>query len=382
MSLVRFLHAADLHLDAPLGSRLSPQLASRRRQELKETFLRLIEEARLRQIHLLLLAGDLFEAPSVSPATVQFLAEAFRRIPETKVLIAPGNHDPVRGHPYYRFFSWPQNVFIFPEERWTPCDLPELGVTVWGLGFTGYEVREPWLQRLQVPADGRFHLVLVHAADTSAAPGQDCPYLPFTRADLEATGASYVALGHYHCPRLIRRPGGSILAAYPGSPEPLGFDEPGIHGAFYGCISEGELQPLEFIPLARRRYITREVEITGLANLDQVAERLQSLDPPEIQSSCFYALTLVGEPDPDLVIDVEELRRRLAGKFAHLEIYDRSFPAYDLDLLSRERTARGLFIRSVRQRLAKEKEEERRLLLQQALLLGLDALTRGEVRPR
>ncbi|MDI3280215.1 MAG: DNA repair exonuclease [Bacillota bacterium] len=382
MSLVRFLHAADLHLDAPLGGRLSPQLARLRRQELKEALLRLTEEARRRRVHLLLLAGDLFEAPSASPATVQFLAEAFRRIPETQVFIAPGNHDPVQGHPYYRFFSWPENVFIFAEERWTCRDLPALGVTVWGLGFTGYEVREPWLQKLRVPADGRFHLVLVHAADTSAAPGRDCPYLPFTRTDLEATGAGYVALGHYHCPRLIRRPGGSILAAYPGSPEPLGFDEPGTHGAFYGCIAEGKLQTLEFVPLARRRYITRQVEITGLATLDQVAERLQALDDPATRSSCFYALTLVGEPDPDLIIDAEELRRRLAGKFAHLEVYDRSFPAYDLDLLSRERTARGLFIRCVRQRLAREKEEERRLLLQRALLLGLDALSRGEVRPR
>ena len=63
----------------------------------------------------LLIAGDLYENESVTEATIQYINQLFTSIPETKILIAPGNHDPYLKNSFYANYKWSNNVYIFHE---------------------------------------------------------------------------------------------------------------------------------------------------------------------------------------------------------------------------------------------------------------------------
>lgn len=67
--MIKFLHAADLHLDAPFAA-LSPEQAAARRQEQRELLTELAEAANTHDCDLVLLAGDLFDSAGASDETL------------------------------------------------------------------------------------------------------------------------------------------------------------------------------------------------------------------------------------------------------------------------------------------------------------------------
>lgn len=76
--MIKFLHTADLHLDAPFAA-LSPEQAAARRQEQRELLTELAEAANTHDCDLVLLAGDLFDSAGASDETL--LALQGRRWP-------------------------------------------------------------------------------------------------------------------------------------------------------------------------------------------------------------------------------------------------------------------------------------------------------------
>ncbi|MBQ3072378.1 MAG: metallophosphoesterase, partial [Oscillospiraceae bacterium] len=64
--MIKFLHAADLHLDAPFSDLPSAE-ARARRQEQRGQLAEIAELANAEQCDLMLLAGDLFDGAAVYP---------------------------------------------------------------------------------------------------------------------------------------------------------------------------------------------------------------------------------------------------------------------------------------------------------------------------
>ena len=82
------------------------------------------------------------------PALVDFVADRFRRIPETKVVIAPGNSDFNHLNSFYREYPWPDNVHIFTNRTCPasgfPISMPGYTVAHGGrsaAGWTGSSLR-------------------------------------------------------------------------------------------------------------------------------------------------------------------------------------------------------------------------------------------------
>ena len=69
MSMIKFLHAADLHLDSPFSA-LPPDKAEVRRAEFRAAFTSLTMYARMNKIDFLFLPGDLFDSDYASRDTV------------------------------------------------------------------------------------------------------------------------------------------------------------------------------------------------------------------------------------------------------------------------------------------------------------------------
>lgn len=368
---VKVLHTADLHLDYPFsGLGVDGQVGRERRQELKQVAEGIVALARRERVDLLLIAGDLLEQRWTNKGTVKFVDDLFRTIPQVRVFIAPGNHDPLVAGSYYQTYRWAPNVHIFGP-RWSAVDLPDLGCTVYGFGFDAYEISafRPAGQRAAEP--DRINIAVLHGSDVSNVPSGVEPYHPFTAADLSALGMDYVALGHYHAARPVSD-GNRLLGRYSGSPEALGFGETGRHGVLLGGVAKG-VSRLEFVPTGLREYISRDVDCSGAISPEDVMRALVECDDSNARQRNLYHIALKGVVDPELRIETAYLAERLRSDFYYLRLSDRTQPDYDLQRLLEERSARGLFVRRLLEREEEARDQQERDVVRRALYLGLAA---------
>jgi exonuclease SbcD len=357
---VQILHMADMHLDWPfagLGERAKP-----RRAELRDRFVQIIDLAITHHVEVMLIAGDLFEHQHVGTGTIQFLAAQFRRIPQVQIFLSPGNHDPYLPTSYYATYPWPENLHIFGPEI-DRVDLPDLPVSVYGWGFGAWEVPHYQLGGLRIGDSDRINLLVTHGGDPF--------YHPFKPSDLEAIGADYAALGHIHKPGVVLQQGGRVIAQYSGSPEALGFGEPGDHGVLVGSISKNETR-LSFHSTAYRRCVSVEIDLSGVETTDQISQLLLRVEEADRRRHA-YRITLTGEIDSALALDLSLLQSRLVPHFYFLKLIDRTRPAYDLGRIAAERSARGLFVQRLLAMEGEEQDEAGQLRIRRALALGLSA---------
>ena len=268
--MIKFLHTADLHLDAPFAA-LSPEQAAARRQEQRELLTELAEAANTHDCDLVLLAGDLFDSAGASDETLLALRRALASI-RAPVFISPGNHDCLLPGSAYLTERWPENVHIFKTDKIEAIELPEKQLRVYGAGFTARHER-PLLEGFRAKADGWTNLMVLHGDATQAA----SPYNPITPEQLAASGLAYLALGHIHQASGLLRCG-STCYAWPGCAMGRGFDELGQKGAYLGEVSDSGVR-LDFLPLHGRSYEILRVEAgdDALAAVTAAAGRYAAL---------------------------------------------------------------------------------------------------------
>ena len=130
--MIKILHSADWHLDAPMAGH-SEEETQRLRRELRKIPEKIAKLCKAHGCNLMILAGDLFDGPYTreSLTAVRTALESLQ-IP---VIITPGNHDFCgEGSPYLTE-EWPGNVHIFTKPEITAYDLPELDCTIYGAGY-------------------------------------------------------------------------------------------------------------------------------------------------------------------------------------------------------------------------------------------------------
>ena len=230
--MIRFLHGADFHLDSAFGA-LPPGQAAARRRESRELALRLADYVKEHGIDLVLLAGDLFDSASPFRETGEQLAAALGQM-RTRVFISPGNHDWYGPGSPWETVDWPENVYVFKENRLTAVEVPERNLVIHGAAFSGPEQLESLLAGFTAPADGKCHIGLLHGE----LDGAEARYGPIRREEAAASGLCYLALGHVH-KRTAPLTLGRTVCAWPGCPEGRGFDELGEKGVYEGTISDG-----------------------------------------------------------------------------------------------------------------------------------------------
>lgn len=374
--VIPFVHVADVHLGRLQAGGLSAAQLAQRRLDALRALQQCLDHVRLEKVPLLFIAGDLFEHETAAKPLIQEVADLLAGLSETRVFIAAGNHDYAAGDSFYRTLSWPDNVHLFLGD-WERVVVGELGLTVHGRGFTGPECDTSVLSGYSVrePGDDGLHVLLMHA-DYLTSPGAKSSYLPLYRAELEACGADYVALGHAHRPQVLMEVEGRAVVAYSGALEPLNFSEEGPHGYFTGSLEQGGAN-LSFVPAAVRQYRQVRVDVTGLDTMpkimDVAGEQLAALPKDDL-----VRLVLYGELQSGMQSDCSRLQELGEGFFA-FEVLDQTVSSYDLETLSQGYSARAVFVRRLMAYLDTGSEEEQ-ALVRQALQMGLDALAGREVR--
>lgn len=379
---VRFIHTSDMHLDTSFaGAGFPSRLGDRKREAIRGTFRRILENARREAVNLVLIPGDLFEHDRVTPDTVEFLKQQFESLGSIPVFIAPGNHDPCcQDSPYFED-AWPKNVHIFREEEFRSVELPDMGVRVTGFGFNRPQLQEHLFQKLPVLPGDAWNLVLAHGSDVSRVPAGKSAHGPFTIDEIAGKNVLYCALGHYHQQRPVVNQIDGTQVWYCGIPEGRAWDEEGTCGYLLGEIAKDGALELKSCPSSQYPLATITVDCDGLSSREQIIDAILERRGSAFDARTILRVRLEGSPDPKLDPSTAEIEERLAGEMLHITWEDRMSPALDFDALAGERTLCGYFVRSMNQRIAATPAAERPVL-ERARLYGVQALLGREVRIR
>ncbi len=372
--MIKILHCADLHLDSPLSS-LDLSRAELRRNEIRAALTSLILSAKTNSADLLLISGDLFDGEFVSRDTVGLLRSEFASIPDCRIIIAPGNHDPFTHSSYYNRSDFSDNVYIFDSPEISSFSFPEINTTVYGWAFTSERMEKAPLEGFTIDDPSNINILVAHGDLDNA----NSIYCPLNRAELVRCGFDYVALGHKHAFSEIEELGSGYIA-YPGCLEGRGFDELGMKGAILAAADKAPTLKFaaKFVRFCKRHYEIETLDLDGCRSNADVADRIsEMLSEKRYGSDTALRIRLTGEVSGDFKLAPSFLAERFGQMFI-LELIDETLPLLDSQRLETDATIRGAFYRSLADMLASEDESERETAAR-ALRYGLAVLSGEEV---
>ncbi len=236
-STIRYIHAADLHLDAAFIGISREAYTENLGQELhKATFValeRLVALCLQEKPHFLVLAGDIYNVKDQSLKAQLALRDACLTLAKhnINVYIVHGNHDPLSSR--LQMLHWPENVYTFGQDIESHVvKFQEKPIAVvHGISHTneyeGRNLAKDFARRNEPEYKNIFQLGLLHCTlDTAQHVDR---YAPCTLDDLQKTGLDAWALGHVHEKKIIQK---NPLVAYAGNTQGLHINEEGPRGCY------------------------------------------------------------------------------------------------------------------------------------------------------
>ena len=310
---MKIIHTADIHLGA------SPDLgypwSRKRKEDIWNTWKRLIERVRLEKADLLLVSGDLFHRQPL----VRKLKEVnylFSTIPDTTVVLMAGNHDYIKKGSYYPEFPWNKNVIGLWNRECVRVSIPKKNVCVYGCSYYSREVTDDLYQNVRPSGREAFHILLAHGGDEK--------HSPVNRERLAEAGFQYAALGHIHKPQVLLK----NRIAFSGALEPIDRNDTGPHG-FMKVICTQEGTTAEFVPFASCSYLDLDFDVKEETTQFELEEWVHKAIR-EAGEDNIYRVRLRGLRD----VKTEFSARRLEQTGNVSEVVDEKRPAYDFTELS------------------------------------------------
>ena len=355
---MKFAHVADMHFDTAFTSiENKKELGDKRRLEQREVFRKMIEEIKKRDIKILFISGDLYEQKYIKQTTIDFINNLFKEIPETKIFISPGNHDPYLANSFYSKYVWAENVHIFGGKI-EKIETEE--ADFYGIGFTDYYEGPLGIENVTDLNKEKLNIAIVHGTVDGSDKVQ-MVYNPISSRKLIEAGFNYVACGHIH--KRDCRENNKIV--YPGSMVSFGFDEPGEHGMLVGEITKDE-NKIEFIKLDDRLFEEIELDITEIFSEAELIEKINSMN---FDKNTEIKISLTGKRNFE--INKNSIYKLIQNEQI-IKIKDYTKIKYDIESISKENNLRGVFVTKLleKQKLGEYTEEE----VQKAIEIGLEFL--------
>jgi DNA repair exonuclease SbcCD nuclease subunit len=197
-------HTSDLHFGARGGvTRDVPALRS------------VLDASEAAGAQVLILAGDIFDSHRAGEPLVDELGAILADSPLRMVLL-PGNHDPgiAEGVYHRRALSALRNLHILGVNAGSSVQFDDLDLEIAGTPHLDYVDMTP-LDGIGPRTRGR-HIVVAHGHWVRGAYDEHRSWLIHDH-EINATGADYVALGHWDVPQPAGD--GTVPAYYSGSPD-------------------------------------------------------------------------------------------------------------------------------------------------------------------
>lgn len=271
---MKFIHAADLHIDSPLRGldRYDGAPVERLRGASRQAFMALVNLAIEQSVEMVIIAGDIYDGNWADFRTGLFFREQLLRLRRagTRVFLVKGNHD--AESQITKQLPEVEGVHIFSAQKSETIDLEELGVAIHGRSFPHRAVPEDLVPHYPPPVAGRFNIGILHTSLNGRVDHD--PYAPTSVEALCDKGYDYFALGHIHAREVVREADPRIV--FPGNLQGRHAKETGPKGCELVTLEGGVITAAEFVPLEVVRWHHFELDVSGLDNVDALAQHFVS----------------------------------------------------------------------------------------------------------
>ena len=315
---LRFVHAADLHLDSPftgLKSAAPDNVARLLYEATFDAYTNIIDLCISERVDALLVAGDIYDSADRSlRAQIRFI-EGLKRLDAegVRAFVCHGNHDPLDG--WEARLDYPTSCHRFGADfKAVPvfADEPNRAV-VHGISYPTRDVYDNLALRLGCVDDGPFSIGLMHA-NVDNNPGHDL-YAPCSLDDLVRSGIDYWALGHVHTRQILNERSPTVV--YPGNSQGRHPNETGERGVYLAEVDDDGSVRTEFRAMDVVRWEHSGIDIGAIETeqelMDTLDERMQELLDAADGRSVIVRVTLSGRGElhrflrrPDSVADMAE----------------------------------------------------------------------------
>ena len=356
---MKFIHCADLHLDAKMSANLDKEKAKERKAEILHTFERMVQYAADNGVSGILIAGDMFDTKNITATTKNAVLHQINMHPDIMFFYLNGNHD--NDNFLVNLDTVPDNVKMFGSD-WTSYELGKIVIT--GIDLT--EENTDFAHASLMLDSGKFNIVMMH--------GQDGELINL-RA-LKNKGIDYLALGHIHAHR-AEQLDARATCCYPGCLEGRGFDECGEHGfVLLDIHEEDDMYSHTFVPFAKRRLYVVTVDVTDCQTTSEMIEKVAaSLKELDCDETALVKIILTGTLDVECEKDVAYILTRFKSQYYFVKIYDEtSLKIHTEDYLLDE-SLKGEYVRMIMQDTTLS-EEDKAMIIR----YGLQVLAGEEVQ--
>lgn len=356
---MKFVHIADMHFDTPFKM-LSDRrdLGETRRLDQRKAFKKMIEYIKENKIPYLLIAGDLYDNEYIRESTINFINDCFSQIPNTKIYIAPGNHDPYLKNSYYAKYNWNENVKIFTGKV---EKVENEDFILYGYGFEDFYCNNSNIENIKLENKNKINILLTHC-NLDGSDKLEREYNNLSSKKLQEIGFDYVATGHIHKKNIEEK----INIVYPGSTISLGFDELGKHGMVVGNLEKENLS-LEFVELDEKEFKEKEFNISEIKTIEELAEKINEL---ELEQNKLYKIILTG--NRNFEINVYKLYKLVEVENI-IKIKDKTKISYNLTEIANDSTLKGIFAKEMLEKLEDENIDKE--TIEKAIEIGMNSLS-------
>ncbi len=276
MTLLRFVHAADLHLDSPfkgMKAAAPDNVSTSLREATFTAYENIVKLCMEERVDALLVAGDVYDSADRSLRAQLKFVEGLKRLDDEGIrsFICHGNHDPLDGwearldYPAgcTRFGAEFEAVPVFPDD-------PQRAV-VHGISYPTREVRDNLVPRLGHIDPDVFSIGLMHA-NVGNNPNHD-PYAPCSLEDLRSTGINYWALGHVHTREVLNERSPTVV--YPGNSQGRHANETGARGVYVVEVDDNRNVRLDFRAIDTVRWERPVLNISTMQTAQDLLNGLQ-----------------------------------------------------------------------------------------------------------
>lgn len=266
---MKFLHAADLHLDSPLRglARHDDAPVAALRGATREAFNNLVELAIEERVAFVLLAGDLYDGTWQDFSTAIFLAKKLGELDRAGIRVfgVLGNHD--AQSKLTKPMEKPKNLTLFPAKAPRTEVLEDLGVAIHGQSFGRQHVEENLAAGFPAAKQGMFNIGLLHTSLDGREGHAD--YAPCKLDDLRARCYQYWALGHVHASEEVST---EPWVVFPGCLQGRYARETGPKGCCLVTVEDGWVESVEHRVVDVVRWADYEVDLGKVDSMQGVLD--------------------------------------------------------------------------------------------------------------
>ncbi len=291
---MKFLHAADLHLDSPLRglARYEGAPLEQIRGATRQAFNKLIELAIEEQVDFVLLAGDLYDGDWKDYNTGLYFINCMGKLKQAgiSVYMVSGNHD--ASSQLSKSLRLPENTHLFNARKAETMLIESLQVALHGQSFLKGKITTDLSLKYPQAKPDYFNIGLLHTS-LNGREGHDT-YAPCTLEGLKQKHYQYWALGHVHQREVLSEDPWII---FPGNLQGRHIRESDEQGK--GCtlveVEQQQIIKVEHKPLDVLRWFSCTLDVSEYHSVDAILDATEQrlLDKQAAHPQHFLAIRLI-----------------------------------------------------------------------------------------